>query len=257
MRSTVDKWQEDARTGHTHEPNDVTIELDGVGRQLSELPTGTHPAQESGPAREAGPELSDGPVFVDASGRRSKTFRRAGWIVAIACACYAVTLVVALIGGSSSAPWLQIPGLADEKKSDTVEIQPTPTTSLSVGATPGVPGVTTPSPTDSNGEFVPQPSESVTTDASGKPVPGTSASSKPPADPAGGTGGTKPDPEIPPGTGGNPGGASGGTGGGPSTGTSPDPDPPSTGPSSPPVETPPVEGGQPEGGQPMAMEGTR
>ncbi|MFE4174996.1 hypothetical protein ACFRR7_23595 [Streptomyces sp. NPDC056909] len=238
-----------------HEPSDVTVELDGVGRQLSELPTGTHPAQEPGPARESGPE-SDGPVFVDASGRRSKTFRRAGWIVAIACACYAVMLVVALIGGSSSAPWLQIPGLADEKKPDTVQIQPTPTTSESAGATPG-PTDATPSPTDSNGETVPRPSESVSTDASGLPVPGTSASSKPPADSAGGTGGTDPDPSTPPGTGGDPGGDSGGTGGEPPTGTSPDPDPPTTEPGSPPVETPPVTGGQPGEGQPMAMEGAR
>ncbi len=228
-----------------------------MGRQLSELPTGTHPAQESGPARGAGPELSDGPVFVDASGRRSKTFRRAGWIVAIACACYALTLVIALIGGSSSAPWLQIPGLADEQRPDTVEIQPAPTTSPSAGAAPGAPGVTTATPTDSNGQAVPRSSQSAGTDVSGEPVPGTSASSKPSTGPDGGTGGTRPGLELPPGTGGDPDDDTAGTGGEPPTGTSPDPSPPSTGPSSPPVETPPVEGGQPEGGQPMAMEGTR
>ncbi|MFF3749982.1 hypothetical protein ACFYYH_05880 [Streptomyces sp. NPDC002018] len=255
MRSAVDKWREDAQTGHTYEPSDVTIELDGAGRELSELPPGARPSRESGPARETGPEISDGPVFVDASGRRGKTFRRAGWVVAIACACYAVTLVGALIGGNSSAPWLQIPGLADKQKPDTVEIQPAPTTSESVGVTPVTPDATS-SPTDPDGVAVPRPSESVTPDTSGKPAPGTSASAKPPADPAGGTGGTKPDPGTTPGTGGNPGEDGGGTGGEPPTGTSPDPDPPTTEPGSPPVESPPVDG-QPEGSRPLAAEGAR
>ncbi|MFE7126085.1 hypothetical protein [Streptomyces sp. NPDC057617] len=238
-----------------HEPSDVTVELDGVGRQLSELPTGSHPAQEPGSAPEASPEISDGPVFVDASGRRGKTFRRAGWIVAIACACYAVTLLVALIGGNSTAPWLQIPGLADDRQPETVEIQPTPKVSASAGESPATPGVS-PSPTGSNGGTVPQPSESTTTDASGKPVPGMSLTTKPSADTAGGTGGdTEPDPGTSPGTGGNPGTGTGGTGAEPPSETPPvDESPPATDPSSPPpVGSPPPDGGQPEGGQPMAM----
>ncbi|MET4921781.1 hypothetical protein P3L51_05375 [Streptomyces sp. PSRA5] len=59
-------------------------------------------------------ELEKRPVFVDASGRRGRTFRRFGWAVAVVCACYATTVAASLIGGSSSAPFLQIPGVADE-----------------------------------------------------------------------------------------------------------------------------------------------
>ncbi|MFF1420594.1 hypothetical protein [Streptomyces sp. NPDC058280] len=235
-----------------HEPSDVTVELDGLGRQLSELPAGTRTAQESGPAREAGPEGSDRPVFVDASGRRSKKFRRAGWVVAIACACYAMTLVAALVGGNSSAPWLQIPGLADKKKPDTVEIQPAPTTSVSVSVTPGA-SAPTPTATDANGAVIPLPSDSATPGASGEPEPGTSVSAKPPkASP--GAGGTKPDPgtSVDPGSdpGGDP-GTTGGTGGEPQQ-----PDPPvdsgsPTADPSPSAELPSAQ----QGGRPMAVEG--
>ena len=73
---SVENWREDARIGHTHEPNEVTVQLDGLGRQLAELPAGTR----------LPPDGSDGPVFVDESGRRSKKFRRLGWVLAIACA---------------------------------------------------------------------------------------------------------------------------------------------------------------------------
>ncbi|QXE36609.1 hypothetical protein KQY30_22680 [Streptomyces sp. GMY02] len=235
----------------------MTVELDGVGRQLSELPTGSHPAQEPGPVPEAGPEMSDRPVFVDETGRRGKTFRRAGWIVAIGCASYAVTLAVSMIGGNSTAPWLQIPGLADDRQPETVEIQPAPTVSGSAGESPATPGAD-PSPTGSNGGTVPRPSGTAGTDASGEPVPTMSLSAKPPADPAGGTGDdTEPDPGTSPGTGGNPGAGTGGTGAEPDPGTSPvDESPPATDPASPPpVDPPPPDGGQPEGSRPMAAGG--
>lgn len=52
-------------------------------------------------------------IFVDASGRRSRTFRRFGWAVTIVCACYATTVAASLVGGSSGAPFLQIPGVSD------------------------------------------------------------------------------------------------------------------------------------------------
>ncbi|MFD5350159.1 hypothetical protein ACFWJY_42050, partial [Streptomyces anulatus] len=93
----MDNWREGQRTGHTHEPNDATIQLDGLGRQLAELP-----------GEPAPPDGSDGPVFVDESGRRSKTYRRLGWVLASACVAYAVTLVLAVLGGNSSAPWLPL-----------------------------------------------------------------------------------------------------------------------------------------------------
>ncbi|MET8327217.1 hypothetical protein [Streptomyces sp. NPDC005181] len=127
----MENWREGARTGHTHEPNDVTVQLDGLGRQLSELT-----------AEPGAPEGSDGPVFVDESGRRSKTFRRLGWVLAAVCACYAVTLVVALLGGNSSAPWLPLSGQKQHKKAEEVPALPAPSgsadTVVPVGATPGV-----------------------------------------------------------------------------------------------------------------------
>ncbi|WP_327111565.1 hypothetical protein OG206_02160 [Streptomyces sp. NBC_01341] len=49
------------------------------------------------------------PVFVDATGRRSRTWRLAGTATALYCACYATTVGIALIGGDSSAPFLQLP----------------------------------------------------------------------------------------------------------------------------------------------------
>ncbi|MFG2597130.1 hypothetical protein [Streptomyces sp. NPDC048462] len=61
---------------------------------------------------------SSGPVFVDASGRRSRTWRRAGVITALVCSCYATTVVATLIGGDSSAPFLELPramGMTREK----------------------------------------------------------------------------------------------------------------------------------------------
>ncbi|MGW1293390.1 hypothetical protein [Streptomyces sp. NPDC002533] len=109
----MDNWREGTRTGHTHEPNDATIQLDGLGRQLAELP-----------GEPAPPEGTDGPVFVDESGRRSKTFRRLGWVLATVCAGYAVTLVFAVLGGNSSAPWLPLSGPKEEAKAEQVEELP-------------------------------------------------------------------------------------------------------------------------------------
>ncbi|WP_323180992.1 hypothetical protein [Streptomyces sp. NBC_01142] len=156
---------------------------------------------------------SDGPVFVDESGRRSKKFRRLGWVLAIACACYAVTLVAALVGGNSTAPWLPGIGQSGEKQTDKVEIQPAPSDPAAVVATPGgTPG--TPAPTDSTGALLPQPSAGAPSGAAGGlpaepgPAASGSASAKPPAD------GGKPDPGPPP--------ASTAPGGG---GSAPGPDP--------------------------------
>jgi hypothetical protein len=163
-----------------HEPSDVTIELDGVGRQLSELPAGDRPPPEPGSAQESALEGTDGPVFVDASGRRSKRFRRAGWIVAIACACYAVTLVVAVIGGSSRVPLLNIPipGVHESPPADSVK--PGPSTSATTGATPGAPQPGQPQPTDSNGSPIPQLPGSTPSGKAGTPSTGASTPVKEP-----------------------------------------------------------------------------
>ncbi|MFE2939137.1 hypothetical protein ACFXKG_08765 [Streptomyces sp. NPDC059255] len=259
-----------------YEPNDVTVELDGLGRQLSELPAGTRPearlgtgtggetiafrapgledraADGGGTGGADGAEAPEGPVFVDESGRRSKKLRRAGWVVAIACACYAVTVVAALVGGDSSAPWLQIPGLADKKKPDTVQIQPAPSGSPSEAATSGDPSA---SPTETGtGGAGPRTSETVTTGTSGNPAPGVSGSvkepvvSNSPVDPA-------PDPDPPGDSDPDPGTAAGAGSAGPGgespsapagDGTSQSPDP------STPVESPPG-----DDGGPRAVEGAQ
>ncbi|MFF1835900.1 hypothetical protein ACFVXE_17105 [Streptomyces sp. NPDC058231] len=186
----MENWREGARTWHTHEPNDVTVQLDGLGRQLSELPV-----------QPGAPEGSDGPVFVDESGRRSKTFRRLGWVLAAVCACYAVTLVVALLGGNSSAPWLPLSVQEQHKKAEEVKAPPSP----SGGAEAVVPAGATPGVTEPGraAEGGPTPSGSAASGPESKPAKGSSASAT--ATPrSGGTkggtkggstgGGTKPDP---------------------------------------------------------------
>ncbi|MEU9090167.1 hypothetical protein [Streptomyces sp. NPDC048428] len=124
----METWREGARTGHTHEPNEVTIQLDGLGRQLSELIP-----------EPSAPEGSDGPVFVDESGRRSKTLRRLGWVLAAICVGYAVTLVVALLGGNSSAPVLPLSGQEEQQQAEEVRtpatLAETPGALVSPGAT--------------------------------------------------------------------------------------------------------------------------
>ncbi|MFE2379291.1 hypothetical protein [Streptomyces sp. NPDC059398] len=78
-----------------------------------------------GPGGSAGSERGDSapaadrPVFVDASGRRGRQYRRIGWLIALACASYAVLLVATVVGGDSTAPWLLIPGPAHGKKAET------------------------------------------------------------------------------------------------------------------------------------------
>ncbi|WP_138904597.1 hypothetical protein, partial [Streptomyces albidochromogenes] len=137
----MDNWRDDARSGYPQEPipSEITVQLGTVRPGDLGHPPQTQELQEL-------QEGSDGPVFVDASGRRSKKLRRIGWVLAFACACYAVTLVVALAGGNSAAPFLQIPGLADDKKkADTVRISPAPDDSASPGTTPPVTAGATPS----------------------------------------------------------------------------------------------------------------
>ncbi|MFD7444167.1 hypothetical protein [Streptomyces sp. NPDC059909] len=216
------------------------MQLDGLGRQLSELPGRPQPQ-----------EGSDGPVFVDESGRRSKKFRRLGWVLVIACACYAITLVVALIGGNSNAPWLLIPGPADEKPVSEVEQQPGPSDSPADPAAPGgTPGA--PAPSGSDGTGVPrQPGTTNGPRGSGDPTASadhgtTTAPTDAPGGGTGGTGGGLPDPgptaTAPP---------DGGTGGQEPPPTTPAPTDTATAPTEEPTEPPVVEGGQ------QALEGAQ
>lgn len=71
-------------------------------------------------------EVSDAPVFVDASGRRSRRFRRIGTAVGLACAVYAVVIAVTLLSGSSDAPWLPVPGQNHDRPAGKVDDSPRP-----------------------------------------------------------------------------------------------------------------------------------
>lgn len=126
----ADPWGEPAGGGavtRDHDPDEVTIQIDAL-----------NPAA-------AGQDASDVPVFVDESGRRSRTFRRIGISVGIACAAYAVVIVVTLLSGNAAVPWLPVPvpgAGGDEKPASEVD----PTRGPSAAATPaaGQPGGTAP-----------------------------------------------------------------------------------------------------------------
>lgn len=180
----MENWREDALPEHTHDPNEVTVQIDGVGRQLAEL------------AAESDQDGPDGPVFVDETGRRSRRYRRIGVFVGIACAVYAVIIVATLFSGNSSAPWLPIDP-KDEKPASKVDTPSRPADSLDPAASPGA----TPSPGASESGTAPatgddgEPDPSKTDD--GKVEPGDSTGPGPTDD------GGKPDPD-PTDDGGNP-----------------------------------------------------
>lgn len=98
-----DPWGEGpgAADGEENDPGEVTVQLDPLKKGR---PDGSEAA-------------SDVPVFVDESGRRSRTFRRIGILVGTACGAYAVVIVAALLSGNAGAPWLPlpVPGQADDK----------------------------------------------------------------------------------------------------------------------------------------------
>ncbi|MER5430768.1 hypothetical protein [Streptomyces sp. NPDC002588] len=95
------------------------------------------------PAGGGGPGASDAPVFVDESGRRSRTFRRIGMLVGLACGAYAVVIVATLLSGHAGAPWLPVPGQDDDDPpAGRVETSRAP--SASATATTGSPGFAAP-----------------------------------------------------------------------------------------------------------------
>ncbi|MGW2495413.1 hypothetical protein ACWCV2_13045 [Streptomyces pseudogriseolus] len=164
-----DPWQEEPGTLEaTHDPHEVTVQLDavqiGAGGVLSRTPG-------AGAAPEAAP------VFVDESGRRNRLYRRIGLAVGLACAGYAVVMVATLLSGNSDAPWMPVPGQED-KPAEQVETtsRPSATDPAPSAGTSLDPGVGTPTPGASD-------------------LPGAGAS----APAAGGTGGTvrQPDADAP------------------------------------------------------------
>ncbi|MGV9559962.1 translation initiation factor IF-2 [Streptomyces sp. NPDC003522] len=108
------------------DPDEVTVQLDSP-------PPGTGP-------RGGGPDASDVPVFVDESGRRSRTFRRIGIAVGLACATYAVVIVATLLSGNAGAPWLPVPGQKDDEPAARVDTSDEPGSS----PTPTPPGFAVP-----------------------------------------------------------------------------------------------------------------
>lgn len=183
-------WEQDD-PGHTHDPHEVTIQLDGVGRQLEDWLV---QQAKDAPAAQDG---SDGPVFVDESGRRSRRYRRLGMLVGLACAVYAVVILVTLLSGNSNAPWIPMPGQQEDQPAGQVDTSPLPAeTADPTGTGSASPGA---SATASDGT-TPAPGASPTPAASGTAAnPGTS---------------TDPDPS-----------ASATTSPDPVTSTTPDPDP--------------------------------
>ena len=179
-----DPWDESGSgAGQTHDPHEVTIQLDGIGLNGDERIEGR-------PGGEGGSESSDGPVFVDESGRRSRRFRRIGIAVGLACAVYAVVIVVTLLSGNSNAPWLPVTGPKDDVPAGKVDTSPMPAESALPSATAGViPGTT---PTVSGG-VTPSPGASGTapgaTASPGKPgtsVGPSATATQPGGNPSGG-----------------------------------------------------------------------
>ncbi|MFJ9154233.1 hypothetical protein ACIRP7_40720 [Streptomyces sp. NPDC102270] len=138
-----DPWDESGSgAGGTHDPHEVTVQLDAVS-------VNDDGRIEGRPGGDGGSEGSDGPVFVDESGRRSRRFRRIGIAVGLACAVYAVVIVVTLLSGNSNAPWLPMTGPKDDAPAGKVDTSPMPAESAEPSAAAGViPGTT---PTVSGG----------------------------------------------------------------------------------------------------------
>jgi len=166
-----DPWDPSGAAGNTHDPHEVTVQLDAVALRADHRLVGQADGGAGGAA-----DGSDGPVFVDESGRRSRRFRRIGIFVGIACAIYAVVIVATMLSGNSNAPWLPVPG-QEGKEAGQVETTPLPADSAAptdaTGVTPGASptlGGTTPAP----GAGVTAPGASATAT-----TPGASADPKP------------------------------------------------------------------------------
>ncbi|WP_199550849.1 hypothetical protein [Streptomyces sp. N35] len=173
----MENWREDALSGHTHDPNEVTVQIDGVGRLSGAEPLAAERQ-----------EAADKPVFVDESGSRGRRIRRMGWIAGFVCAVYAVVLVATLVSGTSDAPWM--PGIGeDSKPAGKVKPSPMPTgpgeTTSGTGTIPG---------TDESAAGIPNPTPSgrATDDPTIKPT-GTGRPTGKPTD----GGGPDPDPSGP------------------------------------------------------------
>ncbi|MHC5261268.1 hypothetical protein ACYSUO_25570 [Streptomyces sp. UC4497] len=183
----MENSREDGLSGPTHDPHEVTVQLDVSGRQLGGLvgarpgAGGSDAADGEGREARAGADDKELPVFVDDSGRRGRNFRRFGVAAGLAIAVYAVVIVVTVFSGNSAAPWLPMP--AEGKgagKVGTESSEPTPALSspASTGATeqPSASDSAAPSTSAAPGAGL---SPSAGSSTSGKPSTGTSPSGRP------------------------------------------------------------------------------
>ena len=200
-----DPWQElpdqdgDAGAGtaggHTHDPHEVTVQLDAVRLGDGEL------LRADGDHRKSSRDTSDGPVFVDESGRRSRLYRRLGILVGIACAVYAVVIVSTLLSGNSDAPWMPVPGQEKEAPAEQADTTPAPSESVR----PSDSGAATPSASSSSdsgaaaGTGVEAPASGTTGSTATQPGASTGPQSSTPGtdQSTGGSGTTGPDPSQP------------------------------------------------------------
>ncbi|WP_238697294.1 hypothetical protein [Streptomyces sp. E2N166] len=150
---------------HTHDPHEVTVQLDAV-----QLGDGVIRRADSGHRKRRPERESDGPVFVDASGRRSRLYRRIGIAVGVACAVYAVVIVSTLLSGNSNAPWLPVEGQQEGKPAGRVDTTPLPSQS----ARPSNTGSAAPQVSPSAGTGV------TTAPGADAPAPGTSGTARQP-----------------------------------------------------------------------------
>lgn len=175
----------------THDPHEVTIQLDSVNLQMDGSLRGAKAAP-------SGSEASDGPVFVDESGRRSRRFRRIGMAVALACAVYAVVIVVTLMSGNSNAPWLPVQDQKEDTPAGKVDTSPLPAESASTdgpdGASPGASPSTSDGVTSSPGTSATVPGATATDEAPDATTDPEPTTSKKPTTGTG-TGGTSPKPD--------------------------------------------------------------
>jgi hypothetical protein len=180
--SVRDPWQEQEQTdpsghapdeaGQTHDPHEVTVQLDAV-----QLGDGFLRQVKEGPGAEA---AADRPVFVDESGRRSRRFRRIGMAIALACGVYAVVIVATLLSGNSNAPWLPVPTKEDNPPAGQVDTPRLPAES----APTGDPGATAPGSAPATGEATapaPDPGATAPDATAGPGRSGTSAEPTPTA----------------------------------------------------------------------------
>ncbi|MFD4986281.1 hypothetical protein [Streptomyces sp. NPDC058374] len=184
-------------SAHVHDPFEVTIQMDGIGRALegARAPRGAHAKPPQEPA--------DGPVFVDESGRRGRHLRRIGLACGIAFAGYAVVVVATLFSGNSSAPWLPLPGPEADRPVGTVDGPALPEESADATGEPVDPGEDA-TPAAGTSEAPAAPAGSST---GGSDRPAGTASGEPvtPADPAPEETGAPPAPKPKPSNTGGPG----------------------------------------------------